>query len=59
MGFPDNMEERHEIAVLAWQVREEGFDDMEPEELDDLITSHSEELTEEELDTITKVSEEN
>ena len=42
---------------LAWQVGEEGFDDMDPEELDDLIASHAEELTEE-LDAITKVSEE-
>ena len=36
----------------------EGFDDMDPEELDDLIASHAEELTDEELDAITKVSEE-
>jgi len=31
---------------------------MDPEELDDLIASHAEELTDEELDAITKVSEE-
>ena len=35
----------------------EGFDDMDPEELDDLLASHAEELTEE-FDAISKVSEE-
>ena len=52
------MDERHEIARLAWQVGGEGFDKMEPEELDDLVASHAKVLTEEELDIITKVTEE-
>ena len=53
-GFPTNTEERHGIAGLACHVRGEGFDDMEPEELDDLIASHAEE----ELETITITKEE-
>ena len=53
-GFPDNTEERHKIVRLALQVGGEGFDDMEPAELDTLITSH----VEEELGAITKVSKE-
>ena len=44
-SFPDNTEEKHEIAGLARQVGGECFDDMETE-LDDLVTSHAEELTE-------------
>ena len=51
--FPDNTE-RHETVGFARQVGGEGFDDMEPEELDNLITSHADE----ELDVITKVSKE-
>ena len=38
------------------QVGREGFDVMESEELDALITSHAEELTGEDLEAITKVS---
>ena len=34
-----------------------GFDEIEPEELDALITSHAEELTKEELETIIEVYE--
>ena len=41
------MDERHDIVELARQVGGEGFDDMVPEELDALITSHAKELTEE------------
>ena len=55
-GFPDNTEERREIVRLAMQVGREGFDVMESEELDALITSHAEELTGEDLEAITKVS---
>ena len=43
------MEERHEIVGLARQVGGEGFDNMEPDELDALIASHAEELTEENM----------
>ena len=35
-----------------------GFDAMEPEELEELIASHGEELTEEEFEAIIKVPEE-
>ena len=51
------MEERHEIVGLARRVGGEGFGDIEPEELDDLIASHAFELTVEELDAMSKVSE--
>ena len=46
------------MKLPVWHGRWEGKALMEPEELDDLITSHAEELTEEQLDTITKVSKE-
>uniref|UniRef100_UPI00358F1F1B tigger transposable element-derived protein 1-like n=1 Tax=Myxine glutinosa TaxID=7769 RepID=UPI00358F1F1B len=36
----------------------EGFDDMQPEELEDLIASHGDKLTKEELEAITMVSKE-
>ena len=52
-GFSDNTE-RHEIVGLAQQVGGDGFNDMEPEELNILIASHAELLTEEELAAITK-----
>uniref|UniRef100_UPI00358F4578 tigger transposable element-derived protein 1-like n=1 Tax=Myxine glutinosa TaxID=7769 RepID=UPI00358F4578 len=57
-GFPDNTEERHVIVGLARQVGGEGFDDMMPEELEDLIASHGDNLTDEELETIITVSKE-
>ena len=57
-GFPDNTAEKHAIIGLAWQVGGEGFDNMQLEELEALIESHAEELTEEELEAITKASKE-
>ena len=41
-GFPDNMAEGHAIVELAWQVGGDGFDDIQPEELEALIVSHAE-----------------
>uniref|UniRef100_UPI00358FC47C tigger transposable element-derived protein 1-like n=1 Tax=Myxine glutinosa TaxID=7769 RepID=UPI00358FC47C len=49
-GFADNTEERHVIVGLAWQLGGEVFYDMQPEELEDLIASHGDKLTEEELE---------
>ena len=56
-GFPDNTEERGEIAGLAREMVGEGFD-MEPEEMEELIASHGEKLTEEDFEAIIKVAEE-
>ena len=46
------------MVRLARQVGGEGFVNMKPEELDDLIASIAEELTKEELNANIKVSEE-
>ena len=54
-GFPANTDERRKIAGLAWEMGREGFDGIEPEELEELITLHGEELTEEDLEAIIKV----
>uniref|UniRef100_A0A8C4NEX6 DDE-1 domain-containing protein n=1 Tax=Eptatretus burgeri TaxID=7764 RepID=A0A8C4NEX6_EPTBU len=43
-GFRNNMKEKHKIVRWARQVGIEGFDDMEPEELDALIDLHAEQL---------------
>ena len=45
-SFPDTTEERRKIPGLAREMGGEGFDDMEPEELEEIIASHGEELTE-------------
>lgn len=47
--LPSIIEQEEEIVELGHQIGGDGFDDMRREEIDDLIKSHGNELTEEEL----------
>jgi hypothetical protein len=50
--IPSINDDLKDIAQIAHQVGGEGFEDMQPHELEELIESHAEELTEEDLEEL-------
>jgi Mg/Co/Ni transporter MgtE len=50
--FPSINDDLQDIAQIAHQVGGEGFEDMQPHELEELIVSHTEEITEKDLEEL-------
>uniref|UniRef100_UPI0035902DA6 tigger transposable element-derived protein 1-like n=1 Tax=Myxine glutinosa TaxID=7769 RepID=UPI0035902DA6 len=51
-GFPIQQDEIRNILVLARQVKEEGFADLEEADIVEVLESHDDELTEEDLEEL-------